>query len=77
MLLNLFLIQEEMVCKFSPKGRFGQNDKLGHSSVRVTKSRLCDSRGRDCVIVHLDSYISSSAHNCGYVVEGSNTMAAK
>ena len=41
-----------MVCKFSLNSKFGQNGKLGHLCVRVTKGRLCDSRVRDRVIVH-------------------------
>ena len=53
--------------RFSLNGnKFGQNGKLGHSCVRVTKGRLFDSRVRDHVIVH----ISSSTHNCGCVVDG-------
>ena len=47
-----------------------------HSCVRVTKGRLYDSRVRDHVIVHLGLNVSSSAHNCGCVVNGGNTMAA-
>ena len=62
--------------KFSQNVKFGQNGKLGHSYVRVTKSRLYDSWVRDHVIVHLGLNVSSSAHNCGCVVDGSNAMAA-
>ena len=62
--------------KFSQNVKFGQNGKLGHSCVRVTKSRLYDSWVRDHVIVHLGLNVSSSAHNCGCVVDGSNAMAA-
>ena len=62
--------------KFSLNGKFGQNCKLGHSCVRVTKGRFYDSRVRDHVIVHLGLNVSSFAHNCGCVVDGSNTMAA-
>ena len=62
--------------KFSLNGKFVQNGKLGHSCVRVTKGRLYDSRVRDHVIVHLGLNVSSSAHNCGCVVNGGNTMAA-
>ena len=57
-------------------GKFSQNGKLGLSCVRVTKSRLYGSRVRDRVIVHLGLNLSSSTHNCGCVVNGSNTMAA-
>ena len=32
--------------KFSPNGKFGQNDKLDHSFVRVTTCRLYDSPGQ-------------------------------
>ena len=53
-----------------------QNGKLGHSCVRVTKSRLYDSQVRDHVIVHLDINVSSSFHNCVCVVNGGNAMAA-
>ena len=62
--------------KFSQNGKFGQNGKLGHSCVRVTKGRLYDSRVRDHVIAHLGLNVSSSAHNCGCVVDGGNPMAA-
>ena len=53
-------------------GKFGQNGKLGNSCARVMEGR---SRVRDHV-VHLGLNVSSSAHNCGYVVNGSNAMAA-
>ena len=33
-------------------------------------------RVRDHVIVHLGLNVSSSAHNCGCVVDGGNAMAA-
>ena len=36
----------------------------------VTKGRLCDSRVRDHVIVHLGLNVSSSAHDCGCLVNG-------
>ena len=45
----------------------------GHSCVRVTKGRPYDSRVRDHVIVQLGLNVSSSAHNCGCVVDGGNT----
>ena len=61
--------------KFSQNGKFYQNGKLDHSCVRVTKSRLYDSRVRYHVIVHLGLNVSSSAHNCGCVVDGGNAMA--
>ena len=48
---------------------------LFHSSTRVTKSKLYNSRVRDHVIAHLGLNVNSSAHNCGCVVDGSNTMA--
>ena len=41
----------------------------------MTQGRLYDSRIRDHVIVHLGLNVSSSAHNCGCVVDGSNVMA--
>ena len=56
-------------------GKFGQNGKLGHSCARVRKGKLYDSRVRDHVM-HLGLNLSSSAHNCGCVVDGGNTMAA-
>ena len=65
-----------MVRTFSLNGKFGQNGKLGHLCVRGTKGRLYESRVRDHVIVHLGLNVSSSAHNCGCVVDGGNTMAA-
>ena len=37
---------------------------LGHSCVRVMKSRLYESRVRDHVVVHLGLNVSSSANNC-------------
>ena len=62
--------------KFSLNGKFGQNGKFGHSCVRVTKGRFCDSLVRDRVIVHLGLNVSSSAHDCGCVINGGNAMAA-
>ena len=53
-----------------------RNGMLGHSCVRVTKSRLYGSRVRDHVVVHLGLNVSSSAHNCGCVVDGGGTMTA-
>ena len=57
-------------------GKFSQNGKVGHSCVRVTKSRLYDSRVRDHVIVHLGLNVNSSTHKCVCVVDGGNAMAA-
>ena len=37
-----------------------QNNKLGNSYVRVTKSRFCESCVRDHVIVHLGLNVSNS-----------------
>ena len=54
----------------------GQNGKLGHLCVRVTKARLYDSRVRDHVIVHLGLNVSSSDHNCGCMVDDGNVIAA-
>ena len=42
----------------------------------MTKGRLYDSQVRDHVIMHLVLNVSSSAHNCGCVVNGGNAMAA-
>ena len=62
--------------KFSKNGKFGQNGKLGHSCTNVTKGKLYGSRDSDHAIVHLGLIVSSSAHNCGCVVDGGNAMAA-
>ena len=62
--------------KFSQNGKFGQNGKLGHSCTNVTKGKLYDSQVSDHAIVHLGLNVSSSAHNCGCVVDGGNAMAA-
>ena len=61
---------------FNFYGKFSLNGtcKLDNSCARVTKSRLYESRVRDHVIVHLN--VSTSAHNCGCVVDGSGAMAA-
>ena len=55
-------------------GKFSQNGKLGHSCTNVTKGNLYGSQDSDHAIVHLN--VSSSAHNCGCVVDGGNAMAA-
>ena len=62
--------------KFSQNGKFGQNGKLSHSCTNVTKGKLYGSRVSDHAIVHLGLNISSSAHNCGCVVDAGNAMAA-
>ena len=62
--------------KFSQNGKFGQNGKLGHSCTNVTKGKLYGSQDSDHAIVHLGLNVSSSAHNCGCVVDGGNAMAA-
>ena len=62
--------------KFSLNGKFSQNGKFGHSCTEVMKRRLGGSRARYHVIVHLGFNVSSSAHNCRCVVDGSNAMAA-
>ena len=62
--------------KFSQNGKFGQNGKLGHSCTNVTKGKLYGSQDSDHAIVRLGLNVSSSAHNCGCVVDGSNAMAA-
>ena len=54
----------------------GQNGKLGHSCTNMTKSKLYGSQDSDHAIVHLGLNVSSSAHNCGCVVDGGNAMAA-
>ena len=73
---NMTVAEGQRNSKFSQNGKFGHRGKLGHSCVRVTKGRLYDSRVRDGVIVHLGLNVRSSAHNCGCVVNGGNTMAA-
>ena len=60
----------------SDRAIFSQNGKLGHSCTNVTKGKLYGSQDSDHVIVHLSLNVSSSAHNCGCVVDGGNTMAA-
>ena len=50
--------------------------KLGHSCTNVTKGKLYGSQDSDHAIVHLGLNVSSSAHNCGCVVDGGNAMAA-
>ena len=62
--------------KFCQNGKFGQKGKLGHSCTNVTKGKLYGSQDSDHAIVHLGLIVSSSAHNCGCVVDGGNTMAA-
>ena len=62
--------------KFCQNGKFGQNDKLGHSCTNVTKGKLYGSQVSDHAIVDLGLNVSSSAHNCGCVVDGGNAMAA-
>ena len=54
--------------KFSQNGKFGQNGKLGHSCTNVTKASFM--APSDHAIVHLGLNVSSSAHNCGCVVDG-------
>ena len=46
------------------------------SCTNVTKDKLYGSQDSDHAIVHLGLNVSSSAHNCGCVVDGSNAMAA-
>ena len=53
--------------------KFGQN---GNSCTNVTKGKLYGSRDNDHTIVHSGLNVSSSAHNCGCVVDGGNAMAA-
>ena len=52
-----------------------KNGKLGHSCTNVTKGKLYGSWVNDHAIVHLGLNVSSSAHNCGCVVDGGDTMA--
>ena len=62
--------------KFVQNGKFGQNGKLGHSCTNMTKGKLYGSRDSDHAIVHSGLNVSSSANNCGFVVDGGNAMAA-
>ena len=57
-------------------GKFSQNGKLGYSCTNVTKAKSYDSRVSYHTIVHLGLNVSSSAHNCGCVVDGGKAMAA-
>ena len=45
-------------------------------TIEVTKGKLYGSRVSDHAIVHLGLNVSSSAHNCGCMVDGGNAMAA-
>ena len=58
------------------QGKERQNGKLGHSCTNVTKGKLYGSQDSDHAIVHLGLNLSSSANNCGCVVNGGNAMAA-
>ena len=48
--------------------------KLGHSCTNVINGKLYGSEVGDHAIVHLGLNVSSSAHNCGCVVNGSKAM---
>ena len=51
--------------------------QLGHSCVRLMKSRLYESLFRNHFIVHLGLLnVSSSTNNCGCMIDGGNTIAA-
>ena len=60
------------------RGREGKTECffVGHSCTNVTKGKLYGSKDSDHAIVHLGLNVSSSAHNCGCVVDGGNAMAA-
>ena len=73
---NNYIEQRERNGKFSQNGKFGQNGKLGHSCTNVTKAKPYDSQVSYHAIVHLGLNVSSSAHNCGCLVDGSKAMAA-
>ena len=51
--------------RFGLNGTFGQNDKFSQNGMSGQKGK-----------VHLGPNISSSAHDCGCVVNGSGAMAA-
>ena len=73
---RVLIIVENYSPSFSQNGKFGQNGKLGHSCTNVTKGKLYGSQDSDHAIVHLGLNVSSSAHNCGCVVDGGSAMAA-
>ena len=47
-----------------------------YNYTNVTKGKLYGSRDSDHAIVHLVLNLSSSAHNCGCMVNGGHSMAA-
>ena len=47
-----------------------------HSCTNMTKGKLYGLRDSDHAILHSGLNVSSSAHNCGCVVNGGNAMAA-
>ena len=51
--------------KFGQNGKFSQNGKFGQNGMSGQKDK-----------VHLGPNVSSSAHYCGCVVNGSGAMAA-
>ena len=51
--------------KFSQNGKFGKNGKFDQNGMSGQKGK-----------VHLGPNVSSSAHDCGCVVNGSGAMAA-
>ena len=65
-------VNNSILGQFSQNRKFGQNGKLGHSCTNVTKGKLYGSRVSDHAIVHLGLNVSSSAHNCGCMVDGSD-----
>ena len=51
-------------------------DIIQNIIINYPGSKLYGSRDSDHTIVHLGLNVSSSAHNCGCVVDGGNAMAA-
>ena len=55
-------------------GKFSQNGKLCHSCARVMKCKLTESQSKIMLFVHLGLNVSSSAHNCGCMIDGGNDI---
>ena len=60
-----------MVAKFNQNGKFGQNGKFSQND-KFGQNGMSGQKGK----VHLGPNVSSSAHYCGCVVNGSGAMAA-
>ena len=65
-----------VVYKFSQNGKFGQNGKLSQNGKfgqygKFSQNCMSSQKG-----LHLGPNVSSSAHDCGRVVDGGGAMAA-